>query len=106
MLTRSKQYGFTLVELLVITPIVILAVMGTVALLINLIAENAVTNAENAASAEVQSVLSEIQNSLSSSDVFLYNPSITDTSRNNYYPTGTPSSSAPFNSMYIIGKNI
>ena len=56
LIKKRLQKGFTLIELLVITPIIILAVMGTVALLINLIAENAITNAENAASAELQSV--------------------------------------------------
>ena len=56
LIKKRLQKGFTLIELLVITPIIILAVMGTVALLINLIAENAITNAVNAASAELQSV--------------------------------------------------
>lgn len=106
LIRRNKQEGFTLVELLVITPIIILAVAGTVALLINLVAENAITNAENAASAEVQNALNEIQNSLSSSSTLLTRDSdlnASDASKSDY-PAGPASSEKPFAGAYIIGK--
>ncbi len=99
---------------MVIAPIVIIAVVGTIALLINLIADNAVTNAENSASAEVQSALNEIQNSLSSAQAFRVAPgssftapptvTISDSTQGTQYQNLAPNSTDPFRRMYIIGE--
>lgn len=101
------QKGFTLVELMVIAPIIIIAITGTIALLVNLIAENVIANEEAAMTAEVQNALDEIEESLSSADQFLASGeglTSNDATRSNSYPSGSPSYSNPFNGMYIIGE--
>ncbi len=103
---KRRHTGFTLVELMVITPIVMLAVIGTMALLVNLVAENAITNAENSISAEAQNALSEVQNSLSSAEMFLVTNGLSDSGKSGNYGSAsdTPNSSQPFRGMQIIGK--
>lgn len=101
------QKGFTLVELMVIAPIIIIAITGTIALLVNLIAENVIANEESAMTAEIQSALDEIEESLSSADQFLNSGdelTASDATRSSSYPPGPPSTGNPFAGMNIIGE--
>jgi type II secretory pathway pseudopilin PulG len=67
--TRSK--GFTLVEMLVIAPVVILVIGGIIALMVNLVGDVLVTRDRNAMTYDIQDALDRIEQDTRLSNLFL-----------------------------------
>lgn len=108
-ISRWKQKGFTLVELMVISPIIIIALVGTIALLVNLISESVISTEKNTMTSEIQNGLDDIESSLSSASHFLNatgsSDNLRDDQQDSSYREGPASASGNniFNSMYING---
>ena len=70
-INRAKQSGFTLIEMLIIAPIVILAIGGFVALMVNMVGEVIVTREESGLAFETQQALDRIEQDVRLSTQFL-----------------------------------
>lgn len=68
---RASQTGFTLIEMLIIAPIVILAIGGFVALMVNMVGEVLVTREESSLAFETQQALDRIEQDVRLSTQFL-----------------------------------
>ncbi len=69
--TLNKQRGFTIIEVAIVAPMLILIVLGILALLINLVTDNAVQIARNSLIGETRSAFSAIENDVASSSTFI-----------------------------------
>ena len=70
-INRARQSGFTLIEMLIIAPIVILAIGGFVALMVNMVGEVLVTREESSLAFETQQALDRIEQDVRLSTQFL-----------------------------------
>lgn len=96
--TPTNHGGFTLVEVLVVSPIIILFIGAFVALLVTLTGESLVVREKNVIIHDTQSALDSIQADISQSTSFLSNtPSLTP-------PQGSNNSTAPFTDV-TSGQN-
>ena len=77
MITLRKQLGFTLVEMLVIAPIVILAIGAFIATIVSLTGEVMTSRGSNTLSYDVQEALNRIEADVKLSSTFLPENSIT-----------------------------
>src|SRR6476660_8290032 len=78
---RAKSAGFTLVEVLVISPIIILFIGSFIALLVNLTGESLVARERNLTVHDTQAALDQIQTDIGSATGFLATTASTPTLR-------------------------
>ena len=90
--TSIKSLGFTLAEVLIISPIVILFIGIFIALLVNLTGESLVIREKNVAVYDTQAALDDIESSISQASAFLTQTTTSDL----VSPQGKDNGTAPF----------
>lgn len=88
---RSKENGFTFVEVAVVAPVVILMIGAFLVIIVTLTGEVLSTRAKNVLASDVQQTLTDIENDIRVSDAFLATNSVALTS-----PQGRNDATAAF----------
>jgi len=103
MLTTKKQSGFTLIEVLVISPILIIAIGGFIGLLVSMVGDVLITRDRNAMTYDVQSAANRIEEDVKLSTQFLTTSGtqVSPQGSNNNF-TGTTAFSNNDNSTLIL----
>ena len=102
MLTESK--GFTLVEVLVISPIIILFIGAFIALLVNMTGESLVIREKNTAAYDTQAALDDIEATINQATSYLTTTGTVPIpqGRDNSTSSGTPFTNAPVNGFETL----
>jgi type II secretory pathway pseudopilin PulG len=102
--THQKSRGFTLVEMLVVAPIVILFIGGMIYLLVNITGETLASRSEDALSFDLQQALNRVEDDVRRSDKFLaVNDIALTTTGQGYGDTTTTGSTTSFTNIAVGG---
>ena len=100
--THQKSRGFTLVEMLVVAPIVILFIGGMIYLLVNITGETLASRSEDALSFDLQQALNRVEDDVRRSDKFLaVNDIALTTTGQGYGDTTTTGSTTSFTNIAV-----